>query len=61
MAETDSRKDIDAKTYGFVEEWMSLYDASHDFSHILRVYNLAMSTYARCVSTGNLYSFYVRI
>jgi HD superfamily phosphodiesterase len=60
MAETDPRKDIDAKTYDFVEEWMGLYDASHDFSHILRVYNLAMSMYARCVSTRNVYNFYLR-
>jgi len=33
---------IDQATYDFVREWMALGDASHDFQHILRVYNQAM-------------------
>ena len=33
---------IDAATMDFVQNWMSHFDASHDFQHILRVFNLAM-------------------
>jgi uncharacterized protein len=29
------------KTHAFVEEYMSKYDASHDFQHITRVLNMS--------------------
>jgi len=34
---------IDKATYSFVQEWMALGDPSHDFQHVLRVYNQAMT------------------
>jgi uncharacterized protein len=42
MTNTDRIRIIDAGTMEFVHDWMSHADASHDFQHILRVFNLAM-------------------
>lgn len=42
MANTKRIHTVDAATMNFAREWMSHADASHDFQHILRVFNLAM-------------------
>jgi len=42
MTNHDRVRIVDGTTMNFVREWMSHTDASHDFQHILRVFNLAM-------------------
>jgi len=42
MANAERIRIVDAATMDFVREWMSHADASHDFQHVLRVFNLAI-------------------
>lgn len=42
MANAKRECSVDATTMNFVHEWMSQADASHNFQHVLRVFNLSI-------------------